>query len=314
MDILHRAAALEALYDSADSFPQPKCHPATRKLILENLFSWGTSDTQTDGQSSRLNPAAEWNNNGSPPAAPKRQILWLYGPAGAGKSAVMQTLAGRLQDAGCLGGSFFFKRDHPIRGNGKVMFLTLAYDLALWIPDWRTAISQSAAQDPSVVARSMAAQLQNLIIEPCLSPQGRTPATILIDGLDECRDHLIQCEILRLIGQAVRAHRLPLQFIIASRPEPHLREQFEGPWLADLTASFNIAQSFSDVERYLRDEFARIHSEHWPTMAALPSTWPSQDELDSLVLNSSGYFIYASTVIKFLSQVLRRSSHPGSDW
>jgi hypothetical protein len=25
--ILHRAVVLEALYDSADSFPQPKCHP-----------------------------------------------------------------------------------------------------------------------------------------------------------------------------------------------------------------------------------------------------------------------------------------------
>jgi hypothetical protein len=29
MNILHRAVALEALYDSADSFPQPKCHPET---------------------------------------------------------------------------------------------------------------------------------------------------------------------------------------------------------------------------------------------------------------------------------------------
>ncbi|KAJ7630138.1 hypothetical protein B0H17DRAFT_1283822, partial [Mycena rosella] len=28
--ILHRAVALEALYDSAESFPQPRCHPETR--------------------------------------------------------------------------------------------------------------------------------------------------------------------------------------------------------------------------------------------------------------------------------------------
>jgi hypothetical protein len=33
--ILHRAVALEALRDSADSFPQPKCHPETRSQTLD---------------------------------------------------------------------------------------------------------------------------------------------------------------------------------------------------------------------------------------------------------------------------------------
>ncbi|KAJ6471557.1 hypothetical protein C8R45DRAFT_836482, partial [Mycena sanguinolenta] len=42
---------------------------------------------------------------------PETTILWLYGPAGAGKSAIMQTLAHQLQDAGRRAASvvlFFF--------------------------------------------------------------------------------------------------------------------------------------------------------------------------------------------------------------
>ncbi|KAJ7024517.1 hypothetical protein C8F04DRAFT_1131289 [Mycena alexandri] len=38
--ILHRAVALEAMHDSAESFPQPRCHPETRSEILEDLWRW----------------------------------------------------------------------------------------------------------------------------------------------------------------------------------------------------------------------------------------------------------------------------------
>ncbi|KAF9077802.1 hypothetical protein BDP27DRAFT_490301 [Rhodocollybia butyracea] len=49
-------------------------------------------------------------------------VLWLFGPAGAGKSAIMRTLSHRLQRAGQLGGCFFFKRAHTKRGNEKALF------------------------------------------------------------------------------------------------------------------------------------------------------------------------------------------------
>ncbi|KAJ7889198.1 hypothetical protein B0H13DRAFT_2041623 [Mycena leptocephala] len=38
--LLHRAVALEALHDSAENFPQPKCHPETRTELLDNLYNW----------------------------------------------------------------------------------------------------------------------------------------------------------------------------------------------------------------------------------------------------------------------------------
>ncbi|KAJ6569211.1 hypothetical protein B0H19DRAFT_1134858 [Mycena capillaripes] len=275
IQILHQVAVLGAMHNSAETFPQPQCHPRHGR------------------QYERGWPGAQHSNT-------PKHILWLYGPAGAGKSAIMQTLCQRFRDTGILGGSFFFKRGDAHRGSAKSLFATLAYQLALCIPHLRRPIGESTEKDPSVVGRSMAVQLRQLIVDPSRSLEWAGSALLLIDGLDECQDERVQTEILRSIGDAAWEYSIPLRFLVASRPEPHIRQILEGPQLADLTRPFNIKQSFFDVERYLRDEFARIHADHYHTMSRVPTPWPSTQALNSLVLQSSGYFIYASTVIKFI--------------
>ncbi|KAE9393513.1 hypothetical protein BT96DRAFT_217147 [Gymnopus androsaceus JB14] len=155
-------------------------------------------------------------------------ILWLYGPAGAGKSAIMQTLSCQLQDAGRLGGCFFFKRGHATRGNARALFATIAYQLAIGVPWLKGPISQIVENNPSIVGRSIETQLRELISEPCRTSKHRDPVTILIDGLDECEGHHVHLEILRAIRNSLADH-LPLRVIIASRPEAHIQEMFESP-------------------------------------------------------------------------------------
>ncbi|KAJ6456915.1 hypothetical protein C8R45DRAFT_1221980 [Mycena sanguinolenta] len=122
---------------------------------------------------------------------------------------------------------------------------------------------------------------------------------ILVDGLDECERHDVQQEILHAIRIASSHSPIFLRFIIASRPEPCIREVFESPGYSDVHRSFNVEQSFEDVRKYLSDEFARIHREHDTMTRALPP-WPSGNVLANLVWKSSGHFIYASTIIKFI--------------
>ncbi|KAJ7819858.1 hypothetical protein B0H14DRAFT_2835483 [Mycena olivaceomarginata] len=253
LHMLHRAVALEALYDAAESFPQPRCHPETRKDLLNNLYGWATD------------------------SHPDRSIMWLHGPAGAGKSAVMQTLCQRLQSAGRLGGSFFFKRGHPTRGNARMLFATLAYQLALYRPEFKGPISRSVERDPSVLGRNMDIQLWTLILEPSKSLLGDTASILLIDGLDECDGHDIQREILYLIGITGTNNPVRLRILIASRPEAHIRETLGEESFQGLVNFTNICQSFEDIRTYLPPEI-----------------------LKKLVYNSSGYFVYAATVIKFV--------------
>jgi hypothetical protein len=212
----------------------------------------------------------------------------------------MQTLCGRLQEAGRLGGSFFFKRGHSTCGNEKVLFATLGYQLALHRDELKGPISRSVETDPSVLHRRMEVQLRNLILEPWKLADGASPSTFLIDGLDECDGHKIQQAILHLIGSIADKHHPALRILVASRPEPHIRETFEEESLRGVADSTNIEQSFKDVRAYLCDEFSRIHREHFTTMQHIPTPWPAPEVLEKLVRNSSGYFVYAATVIKFV--------------
>ncbi|KAJ7895880.1 NACHT domain-containing protein [Mycena olivaceomarginata] len=235
-----------------------------------------------------------------------RPICWLHGPAGAGKSAIMQSLCQRLQDAGRLGGAFFFKRGHATRGKPKVLFATLAYQLAEHNRDLRPLISHIVEDSPSIVARHMDVQLHKLIVEPCHSLINSPPLILLIDGLDECETQDSQAEILRLVGSAVRHHPKTFQFLIASRPEAHIREIFNDSSFDKILDSVNVYQSFKDIQKYFNDQFARIYHTHGHTMVDVPTPWPSLDVVDSLVEKSSGYFVYASTVIKFIDDKYSR--------
>ncbi|KAJ7702080.1 hypothetical protein B0H16DRAFT_750441 [Mycena metata] len=280
LHILHNASARDAFHDSAERSPQPKCHPETRKTMLEALWTWASDDD------------------------PRSSVLWLHGPAGAGKSAIAQSFCQTLEKAGCFGGGFFFKRGDPSRGNAKRLFPTLAYQLAL-LKDvapyhLHSAISRKVEENPSILDRSFSGQLQELIIEPCRRSPDARHLVLVIDGLDECDRQHVQQELLRAIGSSIAGGKLPLRFLIASRPEPHIGEIFRSPCLKTVHRPLNVLQSFDDVRRYLVAEFARVQAQHDETMATVPAPWPPRRVIEHLVEKSSGYFVYASTVVKFI--------------
>ncbi|KAJ7804218.1 hypothetical protein B0H14DRAFT_2383906 [Mycena olivaceomarginata] len=104
-------------------------------------------------------------------------VLPANHPAGAGKSAIMHTLAREIHAVGKLGACFFFKRDHNTRGNEKMLVTTIAYQLTLSVPELRTPIFQIVEKEPSVVARSIETQMQKLISEPCRLLGSQDPAS-----------------------------------------------------------------------------------------------------------------------------------------
>ena len=75
-----------------------------------------------------------------------RPILWLYGPAGAGKSAIAQTIAEKCDETGHLSASFFFSRTSPGRDDMNHLIPTLAYQLALLFPETRPFIARAVKQ------------------------------------------------------------------------------------------------------------------------------------------------------------------------
>jgi hypothetical protein len=58
--------------------------------------------------------------------------------------------------------------------------------------------------------------------------------------------------------------------------------------------------AYDDIRRYLRDEFSRIYHEFRGRGIDLGPVWPVPDTVTHLVKKSTGIFIYAATVIRFV--------------
>ena len=164
--------------------------------------------------------------------------------------------------------------------------------------------------DPTLHTKSMVVQLRTLIIEAFkhLSPLPQRPYLVIIDGLDECHDNATQQLILRLLCEAVTVHKLPLRFLIGSRPESHIRDSFDQESLYTVTRRVVLDETFNperDIRVFLQDGFSKICAKMrkkypFPSHVEQSCQWPGEGIIDLLVQRSSGQFIYAATVLKFV--------------
>ena len=298
MDLLKEAAVPGAFHNSLQRSDPPKCHKHTREAILDKIMGWVKRRIDTD-----------------------TFIMWLYGAAGAGKTAIAQTIAELCEEHKLLLASFFFFRADSLRSDSKQLVATIAYQVAVVIPSVRGLMEAAIDNDPHLLSRSLITQFIGLIIDPlehlfvfsCSSVGKHTDLPnliIIIDGLDECMDGT-QVQILDMIFAISKRSKFPIIFLVASRPEPEISAAMgdgktrEGvarlPLAADIT-------SRDDIRRFLQDKFNEIRLTH-PMRSDLPSSWPSNEDIEALVYKSSGQFIYASTVVKFVSSPRHAPDH-----
>jgi len=242
-------------------------------------------------------------------------ILWFYGPAGAGKSAIAHNIAKRCDLEKLLLASFFFSRSDPARSNSKSLITTISYQIAINIPGTREKVVAAIERDPLILTRSLEAQVAALIFEPLREPLEAgyfntltSRRLIILDGLDECDTPVVQCTILEVISRLFRDYHLPLLVFIASRPERHITHSFSTGSLPEFHSTLALDDTYKpddDIRLFLADNFRQVKATH-PMRRYLDHSWPSDDILESLVKKSSGQFIYASTVVKYVSSIRHR--------
>ncbi|KAF9070935.1 hypothetical protein BDP27DRAFT_1188944, partial [Rhodocollybia butyracea] len=284
-----------ALFNAEARFPPPSCHRGTREAILRELKDWVKQDT----------PQVFPNDS---------SIRWLYGPAGAGKSAIAQTFAEACAKDGILAGSFFFLRADPSRNKPERLFTTLALQIAGAMRELHSIINSVAVKNPSVLTSSIEIQFNDLILLPWQIPFLSTLETsgsllstraqiIIIDGLDECSNSRDQQRILSILKDAVHKF-LPFRILIASRPEPRIKESFDESDLRAISRRIplddNLYQASQEIREFLQDRFREILHHHSHTMEHVARPWPTHNQIEVLVEKSSGHFIYPSTVLNYV--------------
>jgi len=239
-------------------------------------------------------------------------IFWLQGPAGHGKTALEFTIAEICKREGLLIGSFFFSNRIKNCSDANLLFATLAAELIQACPLTKRYIDKAIHDDPLIFDKALETQMKALIVEPMQRiatlahiDTGRKayPTLIVIDGLDECADLDDQDEIVRIIGNLAQQRGLPLRFLIASRPEPNIREAFEKlrpRLLRDSLSTLLLTEDAStrrDIQIYFERKFGELRARYRYLLAG----WPGPDIIMRLVDKASGQFIYATTIIIYVS-------------
>jgi len=285
---LGNLSAMGALHNSLErqKLDAPKCHPNTRIAVINNLLRWIRGDIDLDAL-----------------------ILWLYGAAGAGKSAIAHTLAEKCEERGWLLATFFFWRAAAERSKVDRFVATIAYQVARAIPASRPYIEHAVNWDPMIFNQTVDTQLYRLIIEPLQSLHSTGfnfkdyPHVIIVDGLDECSEENAQSGIVMSLAAAFRRSPLRVCIFIASRHEVNLQAAFNSPTLqphlSRLALSDEIYSPEEDIYQFMEASFVAIKREH-RLRSYIPSSWPPTEVLRELTKKSSGQFIFASTIVKYV--------------
>ncbi|KAJ3500075.1 hypothetical protein NMY22_g19384 [Coprinellus aureogranulatus] len=274
-----------AAHDSAERGPHaPKCDKGTREAVQDDILSWIDRGIEA--------------------------LLWLTGRLGQES----QPSLARLQTnfAG-----------QPDRYSKEYLFPTLAYHLIhLNIPGLREEILSAIDACPSVFDKSLDRQLRILILDPLgkvdrVVVQSSTFKTIIIDGVDECKESWRatadatqdrrmskednHCEIISTLVRASNDPSFPFRIIIASRPERAIERCFTSLPSGAFKRIFlgDDYNPTADIELYLRAKFDTIGRNH-----GLQDQWYLKASKKNvpryLAEESSGQFIYAATIIRYI--------------
>ncbi|KAG8719181.1 hypothetical protein FRC08_003465 [Ceratobasidium sp. 394] len=248
------------------------CMPGTRKDIIRDVIDWCHSPVVPDNSS---------------------RLLWLYGHAGLGKSAIATSVCERLDDEKLLAASFFCKRDDPERRDSHRVFTSIIHGLAVRHPPYGTAVATQLQQDISLCDSPMQKQY-NKLVQDVLCNSTLEPPTlvfvILIDALDECGD---QDARLQLLGCLQRMCGLVtwLRVVVTSRPDKDIEQAFH--------RTNQSAFSTRDVYQYNASDDIRAVIQTRLAGSRNARLLP-EDATEQLTIRADGLFIWAQTACQFV--------------
>jgi hypothetical protein len=221
----------------------------------------------------------------------QRNVYWLYGSPGVGKTSVAHSICTSLHEQDHLAGAFFCRKDDPYLSEPKNILPTLIHKLAILFPPFRTIVAKHLRDDPSITPESMNESLFLDLIRS-LPRHPRHTLVFVIDVLDECGDIRSRPSLLKVLTDA--AAQTPwLKIIITSRTEADIQRFFD-----HLTKStylpYDLAtdqDTSADLRTYARSQFDLVASTRH-----LTTPWPEESDFNRVISRANGLFIFIKTL------------------
>ena len=217
--------------------------------------------------------------------------------AGVGKSAIAQAVVERCNAGNWLVSTFFCSRDIDYK-TPRLLFPSLAIQLARQNPKIRSTLVSLLRSNPDIVYESPSEQVEEFIVKPLQSTDG--PVVIVIDALDEWGDDASQSGVVSALEHWVR--EIPkVKFLVTSRPKPHISASLNFPLLSGVVSIYTLHV----IEQHIIDKDIRSFLEHELSLLATQeglADWPTAAQLVLLCARAAGLFVYAVSTVKFLGR------------
>jgi len=260
---------------------RPKCLEGTRESILQQIYTWAKDSSQ-------------------------KNILWLSGSPGAGKSAIASTVVSQLSKQ-LSTVAFCFQRGHAILSDPVVLWRTIAFGLASYDSAIQNDIVHFLEDSTMHFGNDVGDHFKHLIEEPLLKNCNvlsfKLPLVIIIDALDECISSNSTSAPRHILLQTLkRWSQLPKKFklFVTARYESDIAKS-----LADVsehvileTGNKATLQTSQDIQLFFNHHFSAIAMDYDLEL----STWPEPGIIEQLTTQAAGLFIWAETVIRFMMQ------------
>ncbi|KZP15684.1 hypothetical protein FIBSPDRAFT_977365 [Athelia psychrophila] len=261
----------------------PRCLPGTRRVVIDEIIQWALHPSKGDASN----------------------VLWLYGVAGIGKTAVAATVAALFLGMGRLGAFVGFDRASPEKIQQSTAVQALArkladYDERLGTSIIKTINDRSKFKEP-VLEASPSEQFDRLIVEkfaaiPALHGEGAI--VIVLDSLDACGQPNDQASLLEVLVRGTKSLPSNLRFIITSRTVNGMHDAVTGTVLHPRIKSRELrSSSQSDISAYFTFRMQQIRLKN----TDLQEDWPGRSAIAELTARAVGYFAWAVNAGNFVN-------------
>jgi hypothetical protein len=181
-------------------------------------------------------------------------------------------------------------------------FTSIAVQLAYAVPSLQTDIRDAVRERSDIASLSLLDQWRQLVLGPLSRLEKSHQSYVLVvDALDECEGDNNVGIILELLAEARSLKTVRLRVFLTSRPEIPIRHGIQRIPQAEhqdfILQDIPPATVNHDISLFQEYNLGTIRQK-W----SLGAHWPSEVALRQLVHKSSGLFIWAATVCRFINE------------